>query len=353
MNPAGPCISHILFADDTLIFIKAEEENCRNLIQLIDNFCAASGQHVNKSKSSVCFGSNVPEEVSRHLSTILGFEWVGDPGMYLGVPAIWGRSKKAGLAYVKGRLLDKLQGWKKSTLSQAGREILIKAVAQAIPAYPMNLFKFPVSFCNEMDALITKFWWGQKLGENRIHWVSRERLGRSKEEGGLGLRSFTIFNDALLAKQCWRLISEPNTLWALVLKARYFPNSSFLDAKKGGRASWVWASLLAGREILRAGAHWQIMDGNDTRVWVDRWIPPIPLGRPSPLGSVQVSKNLKVKSLICPVSGEWDLDFLKPFLADSEVEAILDLQTGDPMLNDRLVWPFDKRGSYSVKSDYY
>ncbi|CAN6543682.1 unnamed protein product [Malus baccata var. baccata] len=249
MNPLGPSISHILFADDTLIFIKAEEVNCRNLIHLIDEFCAASGQHVNKAKSSVCFGSNVPEEVSRHLSNILGFEMVGDPGMYLGVPAIWGRSKKAGLAYVKGQLLDKLQGWKKSTLTQAGREILIKA--------------------------------------------------------------------------------------------------------KGGRASWVWASLLAGREILREGAHWQIIDGNDTRVWVGRWLPPIPLGRPSPLGSVQVSKNLKVKSLICPESGDWDLDFLKPFLADSEVEAILDLHIGDPTLKDILVWPYEKRGSYSVKSGYY
>ncbi|XP_050121457.1 uncharacterized protein LOC126599164 [Malus sylvestris] len=255
MSPSGPSISHILFADDTLIFLKAEEMNCRHLIQLIDKFCAASGQHVNKSKSSVCFGSNVPEEVSRHLAVILGFERVGDPGIYLGVPAMWGRSKKAGLAYVKGRLLDKMQGWKKSTLSQAGREILIKAVAQAIPAYLMNLFKFPISFCNEMDALISKFWWGQQQSENKIHWVSREKMGRPKEDGGLGFRSFVLFNDALLAKQCWRLIMEPNSLWALVLKARYFPNCSFLDAKKGGRASWVWSSLLTGREILREGAH--------------------------------------------------------------------------------------------------
>ncbi|KAM1605749.1 hypothetical protein PS2_026450 [Malus domestica] len=215
------------------LFLLAEEVHCRNLIRLIDNFCEASGQHVNKSKSSVCFGSNVLEEVSRHLSNILGFERVGDLGM--------------------------------------------------------------------------------------------ESLGRPKKEGGLGLRSFSRFNDALLAKQCWRLISEPNTLWALVLKARYFPNCSFLDAKKGGRASWIWSSLLAGREIMREGAHWQIMDGNDTRV----------------------------KSLICPVSGDWDLDFLKPFLAESEVEAILDLHTGDPTLKDRLVWPYDKKGSYSVKSGYY
>ena len=64
-----------------------------------------------------------------------------------------------------------------------------------------------------------------------------------------------MFNDALLAKQCWIMILDPNSLWAVVLKARYFPNYSFLDAKKGYRTSWAWSSLLAGRDILCNGAH--------------------------------------------------------------------------------------------------
>ncbi|KAM0972147.1 hypothetical protein ACFX2H_019690 [Malus domestica] len=90
MNVLGSSISHILFADDTLIFLKAEEVNCRHLIQLIDEFCAAFEQQVNKSKSSVCFGFNVPVSLSQHLVNILGMEKVGDPGFYLGVPAVWG-----------------------------------------------------------------------------------------------------------------------------------------------------------------------------------------------------------------------------------------------------------------------
>ncbi|KAM2620935.1 hypothetical protein TB2_025761 [Malus domestica] len=161
MGIAGPMISHIFLVDDTLIFMKADERNCRNLVQVIDEYCLALGQQVNKSKSSVYFGGNVPESLSIQLAAILGMEIVGDPRLYLGVPAIWGKSKKNGLAYIKG--------WKRTTLSQAGREIFIKAVAQAIPAYPMNLFKFPSTLCNELDALISKFWWGQKEGENRIH----------------------------------------------------------------------------------------------------------------------------------------------------------------------------------------
>lgn len=202
MGLAGPIISHIFFADDTLIFLKADEKNYRNLYQVIDEYCSTSGQQVNKSKSSVYFGVNVPESLSIQLTATLGMERVGDSRLYLGVPAIWGKSKKNGLAYIKGRLLGKIQGWKCTTLSQAGREVLIKAVVQAIPTCPMNLFKFPTTLCNELDAMISKFWWGKKEGDNRIHWVSRELLGRSKQDGGLGLWCFAKFNDALLAKQC-------------------------------------------------------------------------------------------------------------------------------------------------------
>lgn len=79
----------------------------------------------------------------------------------MGVPATWGRSKYRNLAYMKGRLLEKIQGWKQSTISQASSEVLVKAVAQAILQYPMNLFKFPDAICNELDSMITVFWWGK------------------------------------------------------------------------------------------------------------------------------------------------------------------------------------------------
>lgn len=59
---------------------------------------------------------------------ILGMRHVDDPGTYLGIPSVWGKSKKEALTYVKERVLAKILGWKQSFLSQAGREILIKAV---------------------------------------------------------------------------------------------------------------------------------------------------------------------------------------------------------------------------------
>ncbi|KAM1778355.1 hypothetical protein ACFX12_039860 [Malus domestica] len=239
LGASGPIISHIFFADDTLLFLKADGKNCRNLVDLINMYCDASGQQVNFQKSSVYFGANIPERVSAELTNILRIKVVHDLGAYLGVPAIWGRSKKRGLPYIKERIMGKVQGWKHKFLSTAEREVLVKAVVQAIPAYPMYIFKFPATVCHDFDTLIADFWWGSQGAKRKTHWVSKEVLGLPKDLGGLGFRNFSEFNDALLAKQCWRLISDPTSLWARVVKARYFLNCSFWDATKGGRASWA------------------------------------------------------------------------------------------------------------------
>lgn len=77
---------------------------------------------------------------------------VEDLGNYLGIPTIWGRSKRNTLAYVKDRVMDKLHGWKQQFLSHAGKEILIKGVAQAVLSYLMNIFKLPDNLCNEIGS---------------------------------------------------------------------------------------------------------------------------------------------------------------------------------------------------------
>ncbi|KAM2676113.1 hypothetical protein EV1_002811 [Malus domestica] len=163
-----------------------------------------------------------------------------NPRKYLGLPTILGRSKTEALSYVKSRIQQKIQSWKINSLSQAGREVLIKAVVYAVPT--------------ELDALIANFWWGKKKDESRIHWKSWETICLPKTVGGLGFSSFSDFNKALLAKQFWRLIQEPESFWAKVLKGGYFPNVDALSATNGSRASWAWSSFLEGQAIIIQGA---------------------------------------------------------------------------------------------------
>jgi len=149
---------------------------------------------------------------------------------YLGLPTILGRSKKVVLASIKERVWKKLWGYKERLLSNPGKEVILKAVAQAIPIYAMSVFKFPESLLDEIHFIFSKFWWGSTDTRRRIHWRCWEDLCLPKALGGMVFRNLKNFNDALLAKQCWRLLKEEDSILHKVFKAKYFPKSSFLEA---------------------------------------------------------------------------------------------------------------------------
>ncbi|GAA0154526.1 hypothetical protein LIER_37906 [Lithospermum erythrorhizon] len=63
------------------------------------------------------------------------------------------------------------------------------------------------------------------------------------------------FNLALLSKQAWRIIYEPDSLLSRVFKARYFPNDSFRTAQLGVSPNYTWRSLIAVRDLIYQGIH--------------------------------------------------------------------------------------------------
>lgn len=85
-------------------------------------------------------------------------------------------------------------------LTPAGKEVLIKSVITAIPAYPMAVFKFTDGVCNNLDSEIAKFWWGSSEMGTKIHWLSWDKLGLPKQYSGIGFRNLKNYNLALLAK---------------------------------------------------------------------------------------------------------------------------------------------------------
>ena len=87
---------------------------------------------------------------------------------YLGLPALVGKSRMAAFRCIKDRVWKRMQDWKVKFLSQAGKEILLKSVIQAIPMYGMSVFLLPKSLCAEINTLTTRFWWGHKEKDRKI-----------------------------------------------------------------------------------------------------------------------------------------------------------------------------------------
>lgn len=101
------------------------------------------------------------------------------------MPTIWGRFKQQALNFVKEKVMTRVKGSKEQLLTSARKEILIKVVATAVPAYSMAVFKFPKKVCAEIDAILARFWWGQNGENEKLHWQSWGKLTRSRKDGGL------------------------------------------------------------------------------------------------------------------------------------------------------------------------
>lgn len=84
----------------------------------------------------------------------------------------------------------------------------------------------------------------------------------SKCDGGMGFRNLYVFNVALLGKQGWRFMSQPDTLVAKLFKAKYYLKWDFLEAKRGSNSSYVWRSLHEARVVLKEGVRWCIGPGD-------------------------------------------------------------------------------------------
>ena len=140
--------------------------------------------------------------------------------VHLGLPAFMGRNRRQTLQRIKNRVEKQLQSWRARIFSAGGREVLIKAVVQAIPTYTMGVFRLPSSLIHDLHSLCAKFWWSGSLDQKKIHWRCWDFLVKSKFDGGLGFRDLECFNQALVAKQAWRILSQPDCLMSKILRAK-------------------------------------------------------------------------------------------------------------------------------------
>ena len=150
-------MSHLLFADDSLILMRADAANATSLRRALDDYCMASGQLVSDAKSSIFFSPCTPVETRVEVCTTLNIMAEAITDKYLGLPPIVGVDRSDCFQHLIDRVLGRIRGWKEKLLSYGGREVLLKAVIQAIPSYAMSVFKLPKQVCNAITTAMSKY----------------------------------------------------------------------------------------------------------------------------------------------------------------------------------------------------
>ena len=260
--------------------MKADARSATRLNSILDDYSVGSGQHANKQKSSIFFSPNCGASMKRGVRSITQIFREALSEKYLGLPTANGRVTEDQLVHIFERARSKVQGWCERFLSCAAKEVLLKSVIQALPTYTMSCFKLTKGLCKKITAVMSKYWWAGSLDKKGMHWQSWEKMAISKNHGGLGFRDLETFNDAMLAKQSWRLMEKPESLCARVLKGRYYPSGDVLSAECPSGASQIWRSICKGREVLKKGLIRRIGDGMRTEIWHDNWIAGSPSMKP-------------------------------------------------------------------------
>ncbi|XP_021593063.1 uncharacterized protein LOC110600514 [Manihot esculenta] len=347
-----PRISHLFFADNSLLFFKGTVMEASQVISLLAVYEKASGQSINFDKSAIMFSPCIRDDICIAVSTILNIHQPLGTSTYLGLPSLVGRSKKQIFSFLKDRIWKRINSWNNRFLSRAGCEVLIKAVLQAIPAYCMNVFLLPLATCSQLQVMLNKFWWRGGMDDRRgINWLAWDRMCVQKGDGGMGFRDLRCFNAALLGKQGWRILSDTNSLLYNVLRAKYFPSGDFMSASLGSNYSYVWKSVHSSQQLLVRGTRWRVGDGRSIFVKNNPWLSSDSNFVPN--DPMFIDDAMHVSDLFVPGELRWDLEKVLNIFFMDDVRSILAIPLPLNPRPDKLIWHFEKRGFYMVKTAYY
>lgn len=184
----APSISHLFFADDLMLFCRANRSEVLKLKQCLNTFEKWTGQLINHQKSYLHFSANMTQEAKGSLAAPLRLQQEQIGGKYLGLPLCIPRSRRHACKQRQAKVEGRVAGWKAKALSQAGRTVLlIQTVASALPSYYMAVFLLPKEVLRSIDTTLKNFWWGFTDNQKQhYHPKAWNTICVPKEMGGLG-----------------------------------------------------------------------------------------------------------------------------------------------------------------------
>ncbi|KAL0289058.1 UNVERIFIED_CONTAM: hypothetical protein Scaly_2713200 [Sesamum calycinum] len=270
---------------------------------------------------------------------LLGFQEGTLPIKYLGIPLTSSRLTMSDCRPLIDKVEARLAGWNHQNLSYAGRLQLIKSVLSTLHMYWASAFILPKGILKILEKKMRRFLW-HGSGNAKVAW---EQICKPKQEGGLGIRSLMIMNQALMLKQLWRLIQNDGTsIWVEWIQ-RHRLRQSTIWTFNGATGSWGWKKLLKLRPLLQRGVIYKVGDGSSFSLWQDVWHERGPLCLTFPRGPV-ITVISPLSSVLQRNQWSW------PASTDADIaEIISQLPPTQPSAADMICWR-SSSGKYTTKS---
>uniref|UniRef100_A0A803PL04 Reverse transcriptase domain-containing protein n=1 Tax=Cannabis sativa TaxID=3483 RepID=A0A803PL04_CANSA len=349
-------ISHLMFADDTMIFARASKQAARCISECIHKYEQWSGQLCSKEKSTILFSRGCASGRKKEIEDTLLIRGSEVGGTYLGNPLILSKNKSNDFSFLIDRLKSKLEGWRAKTLSYVGRLVAIKVVAMALPVYSLSTFTLPRTVCHRMDCMVRRFWWTGGQEKNRFYAPkSWETLCQPKQNGGLGFRKFGDMNKALVAKLAWEMACNEDKLWVKIFKEKFCSWEQFWEVRPKHGDSSVWKGILEARTLIQQGTTTLISNGMDINLWWQPWIPWMSYEdfRSTMEEVREKAPHLRyVADLLNQSKTRWNERYVMYLFGRSLGELIIGIDIVNGLDRDKLVWKSVASGSFSVKATY-
>jgi hypothetical protein len=264
-------ISHLLFADDTLIFCGADRAQLLHLKWFLMCFEAVSGLHINLGKSEIVPIGTV--HGIQDLAQVIGGRITALPMKYLGLPLGARYKSKEIWNPILEKMQRRLAGWKRLYLSKGGRLTLIKSTLSSLPTYFLSLFPIPSSVAKRIEKIQRDFLWGGLGEEFKYHLVNWRTICTPLPMGGLGIRQTIPFNQALLGKWLWRFATENTAFWRQVIVSKYGVGNGdwYTKEDRGGYGVCLWKHIRLGWQQFSRHVSFSIGSGERVSFWHDRW----------------------------------------------------------------------------------
>ncbi|KAL2253052.1 UNVERIFIED_CONTAM: LINE-1 retrotransposable element ORF2 protein [Sesamum indicum] len=324
------------FADDLLLFCRADFDSIRVFKEGFDWFAKVSGLRLNVQKSHLII-SRSAQELKDQMLEILGFQEGHLPMRYLGLPLISSRLSISDCEPLISKIDARITGWEGISLSYAGRVQIIKSVLSTLSLYWVSAFILPKKVINEIEKRLRNFLWKgtTSSGYAKVAWKD---VCRPTDEGGLGFKDISTLNRALMSKKlCDVIRCDRTSIWVQWLYQDRLRDTSIWTVREHG-GSWGWRKMLRLRPFLRSIVDYQIGNGDRFFVWQDPWHHLGPLIERFPRGPrhLRLEESAKLSAVIS--AGEWQW----PTITDFEC---LEITHNLPLIlggEDRVVWRCDE-----------